>query len=108
MNLTRRFREIFEECWAKPALHGKLFAVIPIPAGLAPPPFEFQSITGKGRCAEDGAKSTLRIRNISDNFIDHRVDACDERLFFQADSRIIEDPGALVFVRHDDEDQFMP
>ena len=103
INLTRRFREIFEERWAKPALHGKLFAVIPIPAGLLTPPFQFQSITGKWHCAEDGAKSALRVRNIGDNFIYHRVDAGDKRFLFQADGWIIEDPSALVFVRHDDE-----
>ena len=37
----------------------------------------------------------------SDNFIYHRVDACDERLSFQADSRIIKNPSVLVFVRPD-------
>src|SRR5205823_15049167 len=80
VNLARRGRKIFQESGAEPALHLELVAVIPVAPGFSPAPLKFPVRSGKRRRTKDRAKSFLGIGDIGNRFVDHRVDAGDERL----------------------------
>src|SRR5215471_242510 len=81
----RRFRKIFQQRGTKPALHFELITVVPVAAGLFAPPFQFEIGPGKGRGAEDCAKTFVSIWSVGGRFVDHRVDAGDEWFAKQTD-----------------------
>ena len=78
--------------------------MIPIAVSLVPPPVKPVLMAWKGRAGEHECEAPISIRYISNDTINHRVGASDERLLRQADARIVENPHAMILVRGDDVD----
>src|SRR5262245_16067773 len=78
--------------------------MVPVATVFLRVPIKSILMPGKRRRREDQGETTLRVRNVRDDTIDHRICASNERLLHKPNTRIVKHPNAEMLVWRDDVD----